>query len=138
MRKKKLTPKQERFVEEYLIDLNATQAAIRAGYSARRAKEIGYQLLHKTTLQETIQKARQKLSERVRITQEKVLKDLETARQLAMETKKLSAAIRASELQGRHIGMFEQKIKLAGDEKEPLIVKIIHYSELKKARQADD
>ncbi len=36
-----LTPKQQRFVEEYLIDLNATQAAIRAGYSEKTANEIG-------------------------------------------------------------------------------------------------
>lgn len=42
-----LTVKQRRFVEEYLKDLNATQAAIRAGYSKRRASELGYQLLRK-------------------------------------------------------------------------------------------
>ncbi len=45
MTKGKLTPKQARFVEEYLIDLNATQAAIRAGYSAKTANEQGAQLL---------------------------------------------------------------------------------------------
>ncbi len=43
-----LTPKQARFVEEYLVDLNATQAAIRAGYSARNADKIGPELLGKT------------------------------------------------------------------------------------------
>ena len=43
-----LTPKQQRFVEEYLIDLNATQAAIRAGYSEKTADSIGLQLLRKT------------------------------------------------------------------------------------------
>ncbi|MDU7531428.1 MAG: terminase small subunit, partial [Klebsiella sp.] len=42
-----LTKKQRLFVDEYLIDLNATQAAIRAGYSTRRATEIGYQLLQR-------------------------------------------------------------------------------------------
>ncbi len=42
-----LTPKRARFVEEYLIDLNATQAAIRAGYSAKTANEQGAQLLAK-------------------------------------------------------------------------------------------
>ncbi|HGN6738866.1 TPA: terminase small subunit, partial [Pseudomonas aeruginosa] len=42
-----LTAKQRRFVAEYLLDLNATQAAIRAGYSKNRASEIGYQLLQK-------------------------------------------------------------------------------------------
>ena len=43
-----MTPKQERFVQEYLIDLNATQAAIRAGYSGKSAVKIGHQLLDKT------------------------------------------------------------------------------------------
>lgn len=43
----KLTPKQQRFCDEYLIDLNATQAAIRAGYSKKTAKEIGTQNLTK-------------------------------------------------------------------------------------------
>ena len=42
---RKLTARQERFVAEYLIDLNATQAAIRAGYSQKRASEMAYQLL---------------------------------------------------------------------------------------------
>lgn len=42
---KPLTPKQQRFVSEYLVDLNATQAAIRAGYSSKRADQAGYQLL---------------------------------------------------------------------------------------------
>jgi phage terminase small subunit len=42
---RKLTPKQRRFVEEYLVDLNATQAAIRAGYNPKRADEIGYENL---------------------------------------------------------------------------------------------
>ena len=44
----KLTPKQARFVEEYLIDLNATQAAIRAGFSARNASRIASELIDKT------------------------------------------------------------------------------------------
>lgn len=73
---KKLTAKQQRFVEEYLIDLNATQAAIRAGYSAKRAAEIGYQLLQKTTVQEMIQTAQQERSERTQITADQVLQEL--------------------------------------------------------------
>lgn len=48
---KKLRPKQERFVAEYLVDLNASQAAIRAGYSPKRANAIGYDLLTKTDIQ---------------------------------------------------------------------------------------
>ena len=73
---KQLTPKQARFVEEYMIDLNATQAAIRAGYSAKRASEIGYQLLQKTTVQETVTDAQMARSERTRITADQVLEEL--------------------------------------------------------------
>jgi phage terminase small subunit len=46
-RKPRMTPKQRRFISEYLVDLNATQAAIRAGYSKRRATSTGWDLLHK-------------------------------------------------------------------------------------------
>lgn len=72
----KLTPKQQRFVEEYLVDLNATQAAIRAGYSAKRASEIGYQLLQKTTVSEAISKALAARSRRTGINQDRVLLEL--------------------------------------------------------------
>lgn len=71
-----LTPKQQTFVDEYLIDLNATQAAIRAGYSSNRASEIGYQLLHKTTVRAAIDAAQAKRSERTEITQDMVLREL--------------------------------------------------------------
>lgn len=50
----KLTAKQERFCREYIVDLNATQAAKRAGYSSRRPSEQAYQLLQKTTVQARI------------------------------------------------------------------------------------
>ncbi len=49
-----LTPKQARFVEEYLLDLNATQAAIRAGYSAKTANEQGSQLLAKLSIRQAV------------------------------------------------------------------------------------
>jgi phage terminase small subunit len=52
-----MTPKQERFIQEYLVDLNATQAAIRAGYSARTAREIGRENLDKPDIQAALQTA---------------------------------------------------------------------------------
>lgn len=72
----KMTDKQKRFCDEYLIDLNATQAAIRAGYSEKRASELGYQLLQKTTVQEYIQKRKADRVERTEITQDFVLREL--------------------------------------------------------------
>lgn len=60
----RLTAKQKKFCDEYLIDLNATQAAIRAGYSVKRASEVGYQLLQKTTVKHAIDKAMAERSRR--------------------------------------------------------------------------
>lgn len=70
-----LTARQAAFVREYLVDLNATQAAIRAGYSKNRAGEIGYQLLQKTTIQAAIKEEMDKRAERTEITADKVLKE---------------------------------------------------------------
>ena len=70
----KLTDKQKRFIEEYLVDLNATQAAIRAGYSAKTADVQGAQNLVK--LKGFIQEEQKKRSERVQITQDEVIRRL--------------------------------------------------------------
>lgn len=70
----KLSPKQKRFCDEYLIDLNGTQAAVRAGYSPKTANEQAAQLLAKLSISEYIQKRQQALSEKLEITQEWVLK----------------------------------------------------------------
>ena len=74
-KKKSLTAKQAAFVAEYLVDLNATQAAIRAGYSAKTADRIGPDLLGKTCVAESIQKAMQKREARTEITQDRVLQE---------------------------------------------------------------
>lgn len=71
-----LTPKQERFVAEYLIDLNATQAAIRAGYSAKTAKQAGSENLSKPDVAEAVQAAMKQREQRTEITQDRVLKEL--------------------------------------------------------------
>ena len=71
-----MTEKQERFVEEYLIDLNATQAAIRAGYSPATAKEIGCENLTKPNISEAIAKAMAERSRRTGVNQDRVLQEL--------------------------------------------------------------
>lgn len=68
-----LTPKQQRFVEEYLVDLNATQAAIRAGYSPETARQTASENLSKPDIQSAIAEARGSRSERTKITQDMVL-----------------------------------------------------------------
>ncbi|MED5492685.1 MAG: terminase small subunit [Pseudomonadota bacterium] len=71
-----LTPKQRRFVDEYLIDLNATQAAIRAKYSKRTARQIGEENLSKPDIQAAIQRRMKAREKRTQITQDMVLKEL--------------------------------------------------------------
>jgi phage terminase small subunit len=71
-----LTPNQQRFVEEYLVDLNATQAAIRAGYSAKTANRQGARLLTKADIQAAIQAAQQARSGETKITAARVLQEL--------------------------------------------------------------
>jgi transcription antitermination factor NusG len=68
-----LTPKQERFVAEYLVDLNAAQAAIRAGYSPKTAKEQGARLLTNAHIQQAVQERRQQHQANTGLTVERVL-----------------------------------------------------------------
>jgi phage terminase small subunit len=71
-----LTPKQSRFIQEYLIDLNATQAAIRAGYSKKTAEVQGSVLLRNLKVADAVSKAQAKTADRVEITKERWLAEL--------------------------------------------------------------
>ena len=82
-----LTPKQRMFVKEYLVDLNATQAAIRAGYSPKTAYSAGQRLLKEVEIQNAVQSAMDERGERVKITQDRVL--LEYARIAFFDSRKL-------------------------------------------------
>ena len=76
MAARKLTPKQAEFVRQYLVDLNATQAAIRAGYSEKTAYRIGAELLQKTSVAEAIATAQAKREQRTEITADRVVSEL--------------------------------------------------------------
>lgn len=76
MAQRKLTPKQQRFVDEYLIDLNATQAAIRAGYSPKTATAIASENLSKPSISAAIACAMAERSKRTGITQDRILEEL--------------------------------------------------------------
>lgn len=109
-----LTAKQERFVQEYLVDLNATQAAIRAGYSARTAYSMGQRLLKNVEVQAAIQAAMDKRSQRVEITQDTVVEELAKiglaeAHDYSDADLKYSNKLKALELLGKHLGMFEKR-----------------------------
>ena len=72
----KLTAKQKRFVEEYLIDLNATQAAIRAGYSPNSARDIGSENLTKPHIRARVEEALAERSKRTGINADRVVREL--------------------------------------------------------------
>ena len=71
-----LTPKAELFASEFLVDMNGTQAAIRAGYSPKRADQMAYELLRKPEIINSINKRRNELRERLEITQEAIVQGL--------------------------------------------------------------
>ena len=71
-----LTPKQTRFIDEYLVDLNAAAAARRAGYSERTARAIGAENLSKPHIAAEIQKRRDRLQQKTQVTQERVIEEL--------------------------------------------------------------
>ena len=104
-----MTNKQSRFVEEYLIDLNATQAAIRAGYSEKTAKSIGQENLTKPDIQECIQKQLDQRSERTEITADRVIQALADIA-YTDEDIRLGDRIRALELLGKHFVLFSDKL----------------------------
>ncbi|WP_038291772.1 terminase small subunit [Zooshikella ganghwensis] len=74
--RRKLTPKQAMFVKEYLVDLNATQAAIRAGYSKRTAREQAARLLSKVNIQEAIQQIQSVRAKRLTISADRIEQEL--------------------------------------------------------------
>lgn len=71
-----MNPKQKKFVQEYLVDLNATQAAIRAGYSSKTAGSMGFDLLKKPEIQAAIQEGQKRLSIKTEISADRVIREL--------------------------------------------------------------
>lgn len=115
------TSKQQRFVEEYLIDLNGAAAYIRAGYKVKNgdvAAICASQLLRNPKVQEALGKAIEARSKRTEITQDKTLADLEAVKADAMQPRKdgqgmlnHSAALKAIELEMKHQGMLVARVE---------------------------
>ena len=105
-----LTPKQQRFVDEYLIDLNATQAAIRSGYSPKTAYSIGDENLKKPEIKKAIEQAQQERQKRTLVTQDDVIRGLLTEAGWQGEGSSHSARVSAWAHLGKHLNMFTDKI----------------------------
>ena len=117
-----LNEKQKQFCEEYIIDLNGTQAAIRAGYSAKTANEQAAQLLAKLSIQEYIQKIKNKRSERVKYSQDELMRDILEVKNRCMQANPVldkegnetgiwkfdsNGANKALDMLAKHVGFYE-------------------------------
>ena len=102
---KKLTAKQEMFCREYLVDLNGTQAAIRAGYSEISARQIADDNLSKHDIQEYIAKLKAKRQESVEINAEWVLKQAIKVHEMTIAANDHTNALKSLDLIGKHINI---------------------------------
>ena len=124
MTSKRLTAKQSAFVDEFLVELNGTQAAIRAGYGAKSAKVTASQNLTKPNLVAALQDAMAERAKKLKVKQEWVLEKLVENVERAMQVTEVldregeptgvfvyqgAVANKALELIGRHLGMFSDK-----------------------------
>ena len=129
-----LTDKQKTFCEEYIVDMNATQAAIRAGYSKKTARFQAYQIKKKNHVRRYIKELQNNRSKRVQITADDVLNDIIEVKDRCLravpvleynkETKQkeptgeykfeYNGALRALELLGKHLGLWKDRIEHSG------------------------
>ena len=107
-------------MQEYLVDLNATRAAVAAGYSEKTADVIGYENLKKPQIAAAIQEEMDTRSRRTEIDQDFVLGELReiAGAEASDETGsalKYAAKLKALELLGKHLGMFTDRVEHAGE-----------------------
>lgn len=106
----KLTPKQELFVQEYLIDFNATDAARRAGYSEKTATSIGAENLTKPHIKELIDKAKQNRAEKTEVTKDYLISNLVHVIETSKDNPRgYTNLIKASEVLNKMMGYNEVK-----------------------------
>ena len=117
-----LNEKQKQFCEEYIIDLNGTQAAIRAGYSEKTANRIASELLSKLDIQEYICELKNKRSERVKYSQDELMRDILEVKNRCMQANPVldkegnetgiwkfdsNGANKALDMLAKHVGFYE-------------------------------
>ena len=137
---KKLNAKQELFCKEYMVDLNASQAAIRAGYSEDTACSIGCENLTKPNISKRIAELMAERSAKTEITAEYVLSSLHKVAERCMQERSVvgsdgeesgeykfehSGANKSLELLGKHLGLFVERKELSGPNGNPIDVDVV-------------
>ena len=112
-----LSDKQRRFVDEYLIDMNGKQAAIRAGYSPDAAAAQASRLLTYANVSEALRQGRDELAKKAGVTQEWVIDRLKLVAEKCIDDEfNPAGANGALNLLGKHLGLFTDKIEVSMDE----------------------
>jgi phage terminase small subunit len=115
MANKELTPQQRMFIAEYLVDLNATKAAERAGYSAKTAKSQGSRLLTNVDIAAEIEKAVSKREKRTALSADFVLDGIRETTIEARAAAEFAPALKGYELLGKHLKLFTEKREIKFD-----------------------
>jgi phage terminase small subunit len=121
-----LTPKQKVFVQEYLLDMNASAAALRAGY---KWGDIGRQLLTKNHVRAAIEEGKRARVERTEITADLVVQETWKNYQRCVDADEFSAANKALELLGRHTGAFPNKHEHSGPNGDAIPITFIEFAD---------
>lgn len=116
-RERRLTPKQQRFVQEYILDLNATAAALRAGY---KSGDVGRQLLTKTHVRAAIAEAKKCRAERCELSADAILRRLDRESRRRGRGSSHSARVQALKLLGQHLGLFPKRLEVTGADGGPM------------------
>lgn len=102
-----ISPKQHRFIEEFLLDRCGTQAAIRAGYSARSAREIAHRLLTKDHIRRAVALRAAHQAAELKITREQVMRSLVVAYEVAKAKQDAGSMVRAAAELGKMCGFYD-------------------------------
>lgn len=117
-----LTGKQRRFIEEYLIDFNATQAAIRAGYSEKTAQVIGSENLAKPLIAAALAERTRRITEEADVTTHMVIEGLLTEARRVGDGASHSARVSAWTQLGKYLKLFVDRHEVGGEGGGPLEV----------------